>query len=141
MLGNKIKSYRENKKMTQNEVASILSVSPATMSKYESNTLEPSIESLKKLAEIFEISVDELIKTEENTFDISKINILDILREQKDMNFKGNLYHNTQITFAYYKPYRRKSAYRRSNKIYLWNEYSINWKKHNNQFRWYIRNN
>ena len=101
MLGNKIKSYRENKKMTQNEVASILSVSPATMSKYESNTLEPSIESLKKLAEIFEISVDELIKTEENTFDISKINILDILREQKDMNLKSNLYHNTQITFAY----------------------------------------
>ena len=101
MLGNKIKSYRENKKMTQNEVASILNVSPATMSKYESNTLEPSIESLKKLAEIFEISVDELIKTEEHKFDISKINILDILREQKDMNLKGNLYHNTQITFAY----------------------------------------
>lgn len=101
MLGNKIKSYRENKKMTQNEVASILNVSPATMSKYESNALEPSIGSLKKLAEIFEISVDELIKTEEHKFDISKINILDILREQKDMNLKGNLYHNTQITFAY----------------------------------------
>ena len=101
MLGNKIKSYRENKKMTQNEVASILNVSPATMSKYESNALEPSIESLKKLAEIFEISVDELIKNEENKFDISKINILGILREQKDMNLKGNLYHNTQITFAY----------------------------------------
>ena len=101
MLGNKIKSYRENKKMTQNEVASILNVSPATTSKYESNALEPSIESLKKLAEIFEISVDELIKTEENTFDISKINILDVLREQKDMNLKGNLYHNTQITFTY----------------------------------------
>ena len=101
MLGNKIKSYRENKKMTQNEVASILNVSPATMSKYESNTLEPSIESLKKLAEIFEISVDELIKNEESKFDISKINILGILREQKDMNLKGNLYHNTQITFAY----------------------------------------
>ena len=101
MLGIKIKSYRENKKMTQIEIANILNVSPATISKYESNTLEPSIESLKKLAEIFEISVDELIKTEENTFDISKINILDILREQKDMNLKGNLYHNTQITFAY----------------------------------------
>lgn len=38
MLGNKIKSYRENKKMTQNEVANILNVSPATMSKYESRT-------------------------------------------------------------------------------------------------------
>ena len=92
---------QEVKKMTQNEVASILNISPATMSKYESNALEPSIESLKKLAEIFEISVDELIENEENKFDISKINILGILREQKDMNLKGNLYHNTQITFAY----------------------------------------
>ena len=28
-------------------------------------------------------------------------NILDILREQKEMNLKGNLYHITQINFAY----------------------------------------
>ncbi len=99
MLGDKIKLYRENKKMTQNEVADILSVSSATISKYESGALEPNIESLKRLAELFEISVDELIREDE--FDISKINILEVLREQKDMKLKGNLYHNTQITFAY----------------------------------------
>ena len=99
MLGDKIKLYRENKKMTQNEVADVLDVSPATISKYESGALEPNIESLKKLAELFEVSVDELIK--ENVFDISKINILEVLREQKEMKLKGNLYHNTQITFAY----------------------------------------
>ena len=100
MLGEKIKLYRENKKMTQNEIADILGVKPATISKYESNTLEPNIESIKKLAEIFEISIDELLKDEEE-FNISKYNILDILREQKNMKLKGNLYHNTQITFAY----------------------------------------
>ena len=99
MLGDKIKLYRENKKMTQNEVADVLDVSPATISKYESGALEPNIESLKKLAELFEVSVDELIK--ENVFDISKINILEVLREQKEMKLKGNLYHNTQIIFAY----------------------------------------
>lgn len=99
MLGDKIKLYRENKKMTQNEVAYVLDVSPATISKYESGALEPNIESLKKLAELFEVSVDELIK--ENVFDISKINILEVLREQKEMKLKGNLYHNTQIIFAY----------------------------------------
>ena len=99
MLGEKIKSYRENKNMTQNEIADILGVKSATVSKYESGTLEPNIESLRKLAEIFEISVDELIK--EENFDVSKINILEVLREQKNMNLKGNLYHNTQITFAY----------------------------------------
>ena len=99
MLGEKIKLYRENKKMTQGEVAEILGVKAATISKYEAGTLEPNIESLKKLAELFEVSVDELIK--ENIFDISKINILEVLREQKNMKLKGNLYHNTQIIFAY----------------------------------------
>ena len=99
MLGEKIKLYRESKNMTQIEIAEALGVKPATISKYESGTLEPNIESLKKLAEIFNVSVDELIK--EDDFDISKINILEVLREQKNMKLKGNLYHNTQITFAY----------------------------------------
>lgn len=99
MLGKKIKLYRENKNMTQVEVAEALGVKPATVSKYESGALEPNIESLKKIAEIFDVSVDELIK--EDNFDVSKINILEILREQKNMKLKGNLYHNTQITFAY----------------------------------------
>ena len=99
-LEKKIKIYREKKKMTQTEIAEILGVKPATISKYESNTLEPNIESIKKLAEIFEISIDELLKDEEE-FNISKYNILGILREQKNMKLKGNLYHNTQITFAY----------------------------------------
>jgi len=99
MLGEKIKLYRESKDMTQVEIAESLGVKPATISKYESGTLEPNIESLKKLAEIFNVSVDELIK--EDDFDISKINILEVLREQKNMKLKGNLYHNTQITFAY----------------------------------------
>ncbi len=99
MLGEKIKEYRESKNMTQSEVAEILGVKPATISKYEAGTLEPNIKSLKKLAALFEVSIDELIK--EDDFDVSKINILEVLREQKNMKLKGNLYHNTQITFAY----------------------------------------
>lgn len=74
MLGEKIKIYRENKNMTQYEIAEILGVKPATVSKYESGTLEPNIESLKKLAELFEVSIDELLK--EDNFDVSQINIL-----------------------------------------------------------------
>ena len=49
-IGKKIKLYRENKKMTQKEIAEILEVEPATISKYESSTIEPNIESLKKLS-------------------------------------------------------------------------------------------
>lgn len=99
MLGEKIKLYRESKNMTQGEVAEILGVKAATISKYETGTLEPNIESLKKLAELLDVSIDELVK--EDDFEVSKINILEVLREQKNMKLKGNLYHNTQITFAY----------------------------------------
>ena len=101
MLGDKIKLYRESKKMTQNEIAEILDVSSATVSKYESGALEPNIESLKRLADLFEVSIDELLKDDEEKFDVSKVNVLDILREQKEMKLKGNLYHQTQVSFAY----------------------------------------
>ena len=101
MLGEKLKSYRESKKMTQAEVAEALEIRSATVSKYESGILEPNIEALKKLSELFEVTIDELLNDEQDRFDISKINLLNILREQKEMKLKGNLYHNTQIIFAY----------------------------------------
>ena len=99
-IGNKIKEYRELNKMTQKDIAEVLEVEPGTISKYESGIIEPNIESLKRLAEIFNITVDELIKDEEK-FDVTQINVLKILREQKEMGLKGNLHHNTQIIFAY----------------------------------------
>ena len=100
-IGNKIKTYRESKKMTQKDVAEILEVEPGTISKYESGMIEPNIESIKRLAETFGITIDELLKNEDEKFDISKIDILERLKEQKEMGLKGNLYHNTQVIFAY----------------------------------------
>ena len=99
-IGNKIKEYREKNNMTQKEIAEILGVEPGTISKYESGMIEPNIESLKRLADTFNITVDELIKDEEK-FDFTKVNVLEVLREQKEMELKGNLYHNTQVIFAY----------------------------------------
>ena len=96
MLGEKLKLYREKYNMTQKEVAEILGVEPGTISKYELGMIEPNIESIKKLAEIFNLTIDELLRDEEK-FDITKVNVLDVLREQKEMGLKGNLYHNTQF--------------------------------------------
>lgn len=100
-IGNKIKEQRENKKMTQKELAEILGVEAGTISKYESGKIEPNIEAIKKIAETFEITTDELLNDESEKLDITKINILECLKEQKEMRLKGNLYHNTQIKFAY----------------------------------------
>lgn len=100
-IGNKLKEYRESKNMTQKEIADIIEVKPATISKYESGTLEPNIETLKKLCEVFDVTLDELVKDKKDILDINKINILEVLREQKELKLKGNLYYNTQIAFTY----------------------------------------
>lgn len=103
-LGNKIKQLREENNMTQKEVARILEVEPGTISKYESNLIEPNIKSLKLLSDTFRITIDELIREdddEEYEFDISEIDILATIKEQQEMKLEGNLYHNTQIMFAY----------------------------------------
>ena len=101
MLGERIKAYRESKKMTHKDIAEILEVEPGTISKYESGMIEPNIESIKRLAKTFGITIDELLKNEDEKFDIAKIDILECLKEQKEMGLKGNLYHNTQVIFAY----------------------------------------
>ena len=101
MLGDKIKLYRDEKKITQNEIANILDVSPATVSKYESGSLEPNIESLKRLAELFDVTIDMLLKEDNELFNISDVDVLKVLREQKEMKLKGNLYHQTQILCSY----------------------------------------
>ena len=100
-LGDKLKKYREENKLTQKDIAGILEVEPGTVSKYESEMLEPNIESIKRLSETFGITIDELLKENDDKVDVSKINVLEVLREQKEMQLKGNLYHNTQIIFSY----------------------------------------
>lgn len=100
-LGDNIKKYREENKMTQRDIAEILKVEPGTVSKYESGMIEPNIDSIKRLAKTFGVTIDELLKDDEENIDISRINLLEILREQKEMKLNGNLYHNTQIMFAY----------------------------------------
>ncbi len=64
-MGGKIYSLRVAKGMTQEQLAAILCVSPAAVSKWERNLANPSIEMLWELADYFECSMDELVGREE----------------------------------------------------------------------------
>lgn len=64
-IGGKIYSLRVAKGMTQEQLAAILCVSPAAVSKWERNLANPSIEILWDLADYFECSIDELVGREE----------------------------------------------------------------------------
>lgn len=60
-LGYKIKLLRKENGLTQLELGDKLGLSKANISKYESNVHEPSIETLNKLSDIFNVSVDYLL--------------------------------------------------------------------------------
>lgn len=69
-LGMTISSLRKDKGMTQLELAEKIGVTDKVVSKWERDLSFPDINSIPKLAEIFEISVDDLMqvkpKTKEN---------------------------------------------------------------------------
>ena len=60
-MGGKIYSLRMAKKMTQEQLAEVLCVSPAAVSKWERNLATPNVEMLWALADLFECTIDELV--------------------------------------------------------------------------------
>lgn len=66
-LGMMISSLRKQKGMTQSELAEKMGVTDKAVSKWERDLSFPDITSIPKLAEIFEISVDELMQVKTST--------------------------------------------------------------------------
>ena len=92
-LSKKIKQIRNDNKLTQEQFAEKMLVSRTAVSKWEHGTCYPSIDSLKYMSQIFNISLDKLLSSEEileiakteNQSNISKYNsllfcLLDIVR-------------------------------------------------------------
>lgn len=57
----KLKELRKENHLTQNDVAKVLNVNQRTYSGYELGLSEPNIQSLIKLAELYHVSLDELL--------------------------------------------------------------------------------
>ena len=62
-VGSNITKFRKEKKLTQEELANLINVSPKTISSYENNRNLPNIETLILLSEVLEVSIDEIIGT------------------------------------------------------------------------------
>lgn len=60
-LGENLKTYRTNCKMTQEFVAESLGVSRQAVSKWENGTSDPSTSNLIALAKLYGVSVEEIL--------------------------------------------------------------------------------
>jgi transcriptional regulator with XRE-family HTH domain len=61
MLSDRLEILRTEKGLTKKEMAEYLKIAQSTYGKYELGKREPDLETIKKLAEFFNVSVDYLI--------------------------------------------------------------------------------
>ena len=80
-LGNRIKELRKNINISQDELAEKLFVSRQTISNWENDKSYPDIQSVLLLSEIFNVSVDQLLKG-----DVEKME--KIVNEQTETDIK-----------------------------------------------------
>ncbi|MFC5530634.1 helix-turn-helix domain-containing protein [Cohnella yongneupensis] len=59
-IGNRIAFLRDQRGLTQEELATSLGISRAALSHYEKNRREPDTETLSKVADLFQVSLDYL---------------------------------------------------------------------------------
>ena len=99
-IGEKIQKYRKQLELSQEELGQKLLVSRQTVSLWEKDQTVPTIDNIKRLREIFGISVDELLGSEDAEqndqilpcelyqFDFSKEELNEIYRLQKRSIYK-----------------------------------------------------
>lgn len=100
MNGKRLKSLREEKELTQKDLADMLGLTPKAISFYELGSREPSSEVLINMARILDTTTDYLLG-----YSDSKTNKEIPVRMQKDLNkfleqaeiiFDGNTYNLTE---------------------------------------------
>lgn len=84
-----LRKFRKTKKLTQEELASKLGVIRATYWNYEKGSIMPPYDKLEQLADIFGITIDELMGREIEDTDISD----DLSRLLRKLEKENQLYN------------------------------------------------
>lgn len=75
-IGENIKRIRAEKRITQKQLADALGVSQAMVAQYESDKRNPKMETIKKIADALEVSIDELCDSKATMINVFRGNCL-----------------------------------------------------------------
>lgn len=92
-VGQKLKSLRSDKKMTQKELADMLNISRTTYVKYETNDIKLSLEKASAIAKIFDVSTDYLLDSNGNLPEKQPKRPKDLMKilEQEEYTLNGQI--------------------------------------------------
>ena len=85
-IGKRLAEIRKNKKFKQTELAEMLNVSQQVISNIERGVTAPDIEQLKKFADIYNTSLDQLVGREffGDDTDVMKRKIISYIKQMDD---------------------------------------------------------
>lgn len=101
MLNENIKKIRNNRGMTQKELADQVGISGAFMSLIEKGTNKPSEENLSKIAKALRVEIRDLLKEEPKTPLIKLLNLLIELTEKGKIKWNVFEYDNNNEPLSY----------------------------------------
>ena len=73
MFKDKIRFLRKHQELSQEQVAKAIEVLQSTYSRYEQGTREPDFETLKRLSNFFDVSIDYLLENDRSLSDTDEI--------------------------------------------------------------------
>ena len=82
---NRIKELREKRKLSQSALAEKFTLSQQTISAYERGERDPDTDTLNKLADFFNVSIDYLLGKEDTGLDPEVLAFAEELKERKDL--------------------------------------------------------
>lgn len=95
-FGRNIANLRKDRNLTQEDVANALNISRASLGMYETDKRNPDLETLKKFANYFDVTIDYLLDMPDNEMNIQQISeavkddpalleFWDMLKEREDL--------------------------------------------------------
>jgi len=82
MIGERLRKLRKSHNLTQEQVAAYLSVAKSTISQYENNINEPDIDTIIRLADWYDVTVDYMLGRELYPLPANTRELAPILRER-----------------------------------------------------------
>lgn len=89
-LGEKLKQTRVERNLSQTDVAEYLNLTRQSISKWENNNGYPDLDNLVRLSEFYEVSIDELLKENQELKEKISDNKLTISGPKKKLKYLKN---------------------------------------------------
>lgn len=98
-IGDKIKELRTNRKMSQKELARQLNVQQVAIHYWETSQRQPSLDTIKEICHIFNISYNEILDNNWNNYiDDVKSDLVDDKTEASNANTLAAHFDGTEFT-------------------------------------------